>query len=647
MLYFLEILVWVEICWDDEMSRPIFAQDAFGTRAILLGNEAIARGALEAGVRVAAGYPGTPATEIIETLAEISRFYPEIYVEWSINEKVGFETAFAASMCGVRSMACMKHVGLNVALDSFVTACYAGAKGGFVLVSADDPDCHSSQNEQDNRQLAKLAFCPVLEPASANEAKEMTKYAFDFSEQYRTLVMLRTTTRLSHSQQDVTLGEIPPIKKKGKFDHDKSRWTFLPVNARKQRRLMLERMEKIKEAFETNPFNKTAINEKSVVGIIASGLAHTYVVECLEKNNLTDKVSYLKLATTFPPPKKLLSEFISNLNRVLIVEELEPFVEEYVNIYAKEANPSLQIIGKGLIPQYGELTPETVTEAINTFLEKKKPKPKSEQEAKSQQDIKAPPRPPVLCPGCPHRAFFYALKLAEKKKKTKFIYSSDIGCYTLGFYPPLETIETCLCMGASIGMANGFSKVGEDSPIFAILGDSTFFHAGIPGLANLVYNNSKVIVVILDNGTTAMTGHQPHPGTGIRIDGSPSTKIHIEKIAEGCGVKYIRVIDPYDVQNTVNTILEAISFNDGPALIISRRECGLLSQRRKKEIKEKVVVYRIDNNKCTKCRLCVSTLGCPAFLIEGDEIQILPDLCTGCKVCEKICPEGAIVEKAE
>ncbi len=628
------------------MFRPIFALDSPGSRAIMLGNETIARGALEAGVRVAAGYPGTPATEIIETLAAISEFYPDMYVEWSINEKVGFETAFAGSMCGVRTIACMKHVGLNVALDSFVTACYAGVRGGFVLVSVDDPDCHSSQNEQDNRQLAKLAFCPVLEPESANEAKDMIKFAFDFSEQYQTLVMLRSTTRLSHSQQDVKLGDIPQIKKAGKFDHDKSRWTFLPVNARIQRKVMLERMEKIKEAVESNPFNKMMLNENSRTGILAAGLSHTYVSEYLEKNDFLKEVSYLKLATTFPPPRKLIGEFVSDLDRVLVVEELEPFIEEYVTMYAKEFNPALEIIGKKLLPQFGELSPEIVAEAINIFLDKKQHIPIQKQKIQTQQEVKAPPRPPVLCPGCPHRAFFYALKLAEKRSKTKFIYSSDIGCYTLGFYPPLETIETCLCMGASIGMANGFSKAGDDSPIFAILGDSTFFHAGVPGLINLVYNGSKVIVVVLDNSTTAMTGHQPHPGTGFRIDGSPSPKIQIEKIAEGCGVKYIRVTDPYNLKNTVDTILEAVSLQDGPALIVSRQDCTLVSQRKKRKADEKIIPYEIDKNKCTKCRLCITTLGCPAFLVKGDEVEISPTLCFGCAICQDLCPAGAI-QKSE
>ncbi|MGQ9721411.1 MAG: indolepyruvate ferredoxin oxidoreductase subunit alpha [Candidatus Jordarchaeum sp.] len=628
------------------MVRPVFVQDSPGTRVIILGNEALARGALEAGVRVAAGYPGTPATEIIETLATISKYYPDIYVEWSINEKVGFETAFAGSMCGVRSIACMKHVGLNVALDSFVTASYAGARGGFVLVSVDDPDCHSSQNEQDNRQLAKLAFCPVFEPANANEAKEMIKFAFDFSEQYQTLVMLRSTTRLSHSQQDVKLGEIPQIKKAGKFDHDKSRWTFLPVNARIQRKVMLERMERIREAVESNPFNKMMLNENSRTGILAAGLSHTYVSEYLEKNDFMREVSYLKLATTFPPPRKLIGEFVSNLDRILVVEELEPFIEEYVIMYAKEFNPALEIIGKKLLPQFGELSPEITAEAINNFLEKRQRIPTQKQKIQNQQEIKAPPRPPVLCPGCPHRAFFYALKLAEKRSKTKFIYSSDIGCYTLGFYPPLETIETCLCMGASIGMANGFSKAGEDSPIFAILGDSTFFHAGVPGLINLVYNGSKVIVVVLDNGTTAMTGHQPHPGTGFRIDGSPSPKIQIEKIAEGCGVKYIRVTDPYNLKNTVDTILEAVSLRDGPALIISRQDCTLVSQRKKREANDKIIPYKIDKNKCTKCRLCITTLGCPAFLVKGDEVEISQNLCFGCAICQDLCPAEAI-QKSE
>ncbi|MFX1298070.1 MAG: indolepyruvate ferredoxin oxidoreductase subunit alpha [Promethearchaeota archaeon] len=622
------------------MARPSFSVDSPGEKILLLGNEAIARGALEAGVRMVAGYPGTPATEIVETIAKMTEEFPDIYVEWSINEKVGFETAFGGSMSGLRSAAVMKHVGLNVAADPFVTACYAGARAGFVLIEADDPHCYSSQNEQDNRNLAKHALCPVFEPSNVNEAKEMTKYAFDFSEKLKTVVMLRSTTRLSHSRGDVTLGEIKFSKTKGNFDHDKERWTFLPVNARIYRKIMLERFKKIEEEVNNVPFNKLQLNQNSKVGIIAPGLPFAYVIDYLKENHLENEISYLKLATSFPPPRKLIIKFIRNLKRVLVVEELEPFIEEYVHIFAKKANPTLEIIGKKLLPRNGELTPHIVEVAINKFLNKK-----SIIQMKEAEDIiQLPPRPPVLCAGCPHRACFYALKGAEKKFGNKFIYSSDIGCYTLGFYPPLETIETCLCMGASVGMANGISKSGEPSPIFAILGDSTFFHAGIPSLANLVYNKSNVNVLVLDNLSTAMTGFQPHPGTGVLITGKKGKRILIEDLAEGLGVEFIRVFDPYDLKNAINLIIEAINYTEGPTLLISRRACSILDNRAKKKKEEKIDCYMIDTTKCNQCRICTSTFGCPAFFIvdETNEIKILKDSCSGCGVCVQICPEDAI-----
>ncbi len=631
-------------CSNGEMrlSRPSFSLNSPGEKVILLGNEAIARGALEAGVRIVAGYPGTPSTEIVETIAKISRDYSDIYVEWSINEKVGFETAFGGAMCGLRSAAVMKHVGLNVAADAFVTACYAGARGAFVLIEADDPNCYSSQNEQDNRPFAKHAFCPVFEPSNVHEAKEMTKYAFDFSERLETVVMLRSTTRLSHSRGDVTLGEIRPIKQIGEFDHDSQRWTFLPVNARVNRKIMLERFKKIEEEVNSVPFNKLELNPKSKVGVIASGLPYAYIYDYLKAKDLLNEVSYLKIATSFPPPKKLIEELIQSLERVLVVEELEPFIEEYVQRYAKEVNPKLKIVGKELLPRNGELNPQIVEKAMDSFFQVSS----DASEGATSEIISPPPRPPVLCAGCPHRACFYALKGAEKKAGIKFIYSSDIGCYTLGFYPPLETIETCLCMGASIGMANGLSKSGDQSPIFAILGDSTFFHSGIPSLANLVYNKSNVNVLVVDNVTTAMTGFQPHPGTGVRITGEATKRILIEELARGLGVEFIRVFDPYDLKEAMKTILEAIEYTKGPALLISRQPCSLLATRAKKKKGEKIDLYTIDTEKCTQCRICTSTFGCPAFFIDekAGEISIMEDLCTGCGVCIQICPEEAIIQ---
>ncbi|MHA1427519.1 MAG: indolepyruvate ferredoxin oxidoreductase subunit alpha [Candidatus Helarchaeota archaeon] len=626
------------------MTKAGFESDAPGKKVILLGNEAIARGALEAGVRIVAGYPGTPSTEIVETLAKISKTYP-IYVEWSINEKVGFETAFGGSMCGLRSAAVMKHVGLNVAADAFITACYAGARGAFVLIEADDPNCYSSQNEQDNRTFAKHAFCPVFEPSNVNEAKEMTKYAFEFSERMNTVVMLRSTTRLSHSRGDVTLGKLTPIQQKGKFDHDAKRWTFLPVNARINRKLMLKRFKKIEAEVNKVPFNKLKLNPNSKVGIIGSGLPYAYVFDYLKDNNLLNEVSFLKIATSFPPPRSLIEQLIQGIERVLIVEELEPFIEEYVQMYAKELNPTLEIVGKELLPRNGELNPQIIEHALDIFLQGNGAQPNETKDT----TITAPPRPPVLCAGCPHRACFYALKGAEKKSGRKFIYSSDIGCYTLGFYPPLETIETCLCMGASIGMANGISKSGDESPIFAILGDSTFFHSGIPSLANLVYNKSNVNVIVVDNNTTAMTGFQPHPGTGVQITGEQTKRILIEELARGLGVGFIRVFSPYDLQEAMDAVLAAIEYTEGPTLLISRQQCSLLSTRIKKKKGETFDLYVIDTTKCNKCRICTSTFGCPAFFIDETtgEISIMENMCAGCGVCVQLCPEGAIILKID
>ena len=624
------------------MSKPSFVIDSPGEKVFLLGNEAIARGALEAGVRIVSGYPGTPSTEIVETISKIVKFYPEIYVEWSINEKIAFETAFGGQMCGLRSAVGMKHVGLNVAADAFLTACYAGVRSGFVILDADDPDCLSSQNEQDNRLLAKHALCPVFEPCNVNEAKEITKYAFDFSEKLQTIVLLRSTTRLSHSRGDVILGEIKPIKKKGKFDFNKERWTFLPVNARIYRKIMLDRFKKIEEEVNNVPFNKLYINKKSKIGIIASGLPYAYVIDYLKENNLENEISYLKIATTFPPPEKMIKKLIKNLDRVLIIEELEPFIENYVKIYSRNINSSLKIIGKEIVPRNGELNPQIVEKVINKFRNVN---------LDIQEDVKediliAPPRPPVLCAGCPHRATFYALKCAEKKSKNKFIYSSDIGCYTLGYYPPLETIHTCLCMGGSIGMANGLSKSGANNTIFAILGDSTFFHSGISSLANLVYNKSNVNVIVLDNLSTAMTGFQPNPGTGIRITGEKTIRILIEELGKGMGVEFIRIFDPYNLKDSIDVINEAVNYSNGPTLLIARQECSLLSTRAKKTKGEKIQIYTIDKEKCNNCRICTSGFGCPAFFIdeEKNEVKIVESSCTGCGVCRDICPEEAIIE---
>ncbi len=624
--------------------NSIIAEDISGKVALLMGNEAIARGALEASVSVAAGYPGTPATEIIESLFTISESWPEIYVEWSTNEKVAFEVAYAASMCDVRGIAVMKHVGLNVALDSVMTAGYSGARGGLVLVSADDPNCYSSQNEQDNRFLARHALIPVFEPSDVQEAKDMTKFAFDFSEEYKTLVMIRTTTRLSHSRGNVIFGNINKDWKKGEFDFDIARWTFLPNIARTLRKEQLKRFKEIEEITNNLPFNWLKINNGSKLGIISSGISNAFVEDYLKALNLADEVSLLKIGITHPPPRKLIIDLLSNVEKVLIVEELEPFIELYVNAISNEINRKIQVFGKDLVPRFSEITPDRVLNALAKFTGKSLPA-FSENQTEEEICVVAPPRPPVLCPGCGHSAFFYALKVAISKISQKpSILSGDIGCYTLGYFKPLEAIHTAICMGGSIGLANGFSKV-TDAPVFAIIGDSTFFHAGIPALINAVFNNSKIIVTVLDNYTTAMTGLQVDPGTGKNLTGT-TQRILIEEVAKGVGVKFVRVVDPYELGVMIETIKEAFQ-HDGPSLIVARHLCSLLEVREKRKRGEKIIPYQVMEEKCTSCHLCVSNYSCPALSVNEEKIVIDEMLCTGCGVCAKICPESAIVQSTE
>ncbi|MGQ4875425.1 MAG: indolepyruvate ferredoxin oxidoreductase subunit alpha [Promethearchaeia archaeon] len=624
------------------MSIPFYALDKPQEKGVVLGNEAIARGIFEAGIKVAAGYPGTPSSEIMETLAIIHKYYPTFDIEWSTNEAVGFQVALGASMCNARAFACMKHVGLNVASDAFMTATYAGAHGGFVTITADDPNCYSSQNEQDNRYYGLHALCPIFEAINIQEAKDIIKYAFDFSEEHQTIVLMRTTTRLNHARGDLVLGEIKMIEDRiYNFDHDASRWTFLPTNARVQRIKQLERYEKLKKISNEFPYTKLNLKDGSKIGIISSGIPYSYVNDALEKLNYSEKVSTLKLGMIFPQPEKLMEELFNNCERVVIVEELDPFLEDFAKKLAFELDIKLEIEGKKYFPRNGELNLSKTLEGLTKFLGI--PNPFVDLSVDTAHFHKASPRPPVLCPGCPHRSTFYALKLMEKRLGKDFVYSSDIGCYTLGFYKPIEAIETCICMGASIGMANGLSKL-HNGPIFAIIGDSTFFHTGIPGLINAVYNQNNIIVVILDNSATAMTGFQPHPGTGEKITGEPGTKIPLEQIVRGAGINddHLWIVDANNLKETTKAIEEAIN-TKGPNVIISRHICSLLESRIDKT--KKITPVEIDYEKCNNCMICIKNFGCPAFtLIEG-KVSVIERQCRGCNVCIEICPFGAIKSK--
>ncbi|MHA1375706.1 MAG: indolepyruvate ferredoxin oxidoreductase subunit alpha [Promethearchaeota archaeon] len=627
-----------------------FVKDEPGKKVIMLGNEALARGILEAGVIVGAGYPGTPSSEILSTLAIMKDINPHLKLEWSINEKVGFETAYGASMCDVRAVACMKHVGVNVASDAFMTACYAGARGGMVLISADDPNLYSSQNEQDNRYFGLHALVPVFEPSTPQEAKDMLKYAFDFSEQFQSLVLFRTTTRLNHGRGDVSLGNIKQIDREYSFDWDRSRWVCLPSHSRVLRVRLLERLELISEFADEFPFNSLKLSDEKIngtkYGFVTAGIPHGHLIDALNYFGILEKVSILKLGLVYPPPKKLLKKLYYNVDEILTIEELEPFIENILKQYAYEEGLSKEILihGKDYFPQNGEFPAELYLEIISDFIGieyKKNPVP--------EKMLIIPPRLPILCPGCSHRATFYAIKQVEKKKKTKFVNSSDIGCYTLAVYKPLEGLDTEICMGGSIGLANGITKVQpEGNPVLAILGDSTFFHSGIPALINAVYNQNDMLVVILDNRSTSMTGFQENAGTGIKIDRTPGTRVILEDLVKGCGVKEenIWIQDSNDLNGLINKLEEAID-TKGVRVLISRHTCSLIeiNQMRAQQIEPPKIV--VDHEKCVGCLICVNRFGCPAINFDEDlkKATIDQNTCRGCKVCIDVCPQQAIREE--
>ena len=619
-----------------------------GSKKLLLGNEAIARGAIEAGVNLASAYPGTPSTEILETLSLVAKKLG-LYVEWSVNEKTALEVALGGSLSGLRAMVAMKHVGLNVASDTFMSIGYSGVKGGLVLVSADDPNCYSSQNEQDNRIYGLHAYVPILEPSDAQEAKDLTKKAFELSEKFGSIYIVRTTTRISHTRGKVVLGKINIRRFIGKFYKDPSRWTLLPVNARRLRKEAIKRIEKISKFNEDFEYNFVKDGEWDI-GIITSGVAYNYVMEAINILKLNGKIPILKLTTTFPIPKSKIKSFVSKLRSILIVEELEPFLETQI----RSIGVSLSIHGKDLIPINGELNVERVLPGILNFLKMNGTSISYKLEthnSKLENKIIIPNRPPVFCPGCPHRATFYELKLAVAKTKhlSDVVFTGDIGCYTLGYYSPFRMVDTTFSMGSSIGIANGIAH-STDQLVVAVIGDSTFFHSGIPGLVNTVYNNAPILIVILDNSVTAMTGNQPHPGTGYNILWQPTTSIKIEDIARAVGVKHVDVTDPYNVHESIEKIYRALKFvidKKKPAVIVSRRACALFALSLARKRRQKLSVYKVVEDRCTGCMLCVNAFACPAISIKNKKVVINPELCTGCGVCAEICPFNAIVKEDE
>jgi indolepyruvate ferredoxin oxidoreductase, alpha subunit len=626
------------------------SSDAPGQKLFVLGNEAIARGAIEAGVQVAAAYPGTPSSEILGTLAGVANEVG-MYVEWSTNEKVAFEVALGASICGVRAMASMKHVGVNVAHDPLMTASHIGARGGLVLVVADDPWAWSSQNEQDSRYVALQGFIPVLEPSSVQEAKDMTADAFRLSEEFGQMFMLRSVTRIGHGRGDIVLGEISRERRKGSFEKNLDRLAYVPRGARINKPLMLERFERIKKAVDTLTYNQLQTVKGARLGIIACGLSYSYTLEALTWLDLGDRVSLLKIGTPHPLPEELIIRLLNSVEEVLVVEELDPFVELHVKAIVGERNLPVRVHGKDVVPRIGELSARKVSEAIAGLNGCKLPVDFAALDRLEQEGAPLlPSRPPALCPGCSHRASFRAITAAAQKVAREYgqgvepIYPGDIGCYTLALNPPQYAVDTCICMGGGFGVANGMAHV-VDAPIVAHLGDSTFFHSGIPPLINAVYNKANITMVVLDNSATAMTGFQPHPGTGQTATGDDAIAVKAEDVARACGVQFVEVVDPFDLPTATEAIERAIRFQ-GPALVVCRGPCATIELRQKRQAGERVVPFRIDQDRCNpRCNACIKLLGCPAIVRESDKKVIDAALCTGCSLCAQVCPYKAIVQE--
>ncbi len=567
-------------------------------KQLMLGNEAVARGLYEAGCSFVSSYPGTPSTEITEAIAK----YQEVYAEWAPNEKVAMEAAFGASLAGRRSFCGMKHVGLNVAADPLFTISYTGVNAGMVIGVADDAGMHSSQNEQDSRHYAMAAKIPMLEPSDSAEALAFAKLAYEISESFDTPVLLKMCTRVSHSQSIVEPGDRVEIL--GEYKKDIPKYVMMPGNAKRRHPVVEARTRRLVEYAETAAINVLESGRSNAIGIITSSTSYQYVKEVLG-----DSYPVMKLGMIWPMPEKKIKDFAASVEKLVIVEELDGFIEAHCR------NLGLACAGKDTFSNIDELMPLTVAEKLSAPWE-----------MGARLDAAIPPRPPVMCAGCPHRGLFYTLK------KNKLTVLGDIGCYTLGAVAPLAAVDSVICMGASVSGLHGFSKSQQgamDNKTVAVIGDSTFMHSGITGLVNMAYNESNATVIIVDNSITGMTGHQQNPTTGFNLKGDPCAKIDLETLCRAVGIKRVRVVDPYNLQQCDEAIKEELAANE-PSVIISRRPCALL-----KTVKHNAPLA-VNTDKCVGCKMCMK-IGCPAISIKNGKARVDNTLCVGCGVCEQLC----------
>ena len=606
------------------MSHPLLSTSQ-DTKMLLLGNEAIVRGALEAGIGFVSCYPGTPSSEVPDTFYPISTEGGFTF-EYSVNEKVAMEVAGGASLAGVPSMVTMKHVGVNVAADPMMTLAYIGTPGGMIILSADDPGCHSSQNEQDNRYYARLGGIPCFEPSTAQECKDMTRDALAMSIQYEQPVMLRTTTRVNHLRGPVAFGPLPTPKTKGHFKKDPMRFVPVPAVSRVRHNVLLEKLSHFESEAEASTWN--AERGKGTTGVIASGISRAYLNDAVTEHGLDDDVRILELGMTYPLPKNLIIHFLKKLDTLIVLEELEPIIEKTVRAIIQEQHLDIKVIGKGAhLPRQGEYSTTMVRDILLRTLNKPLP-----DHTPCNVPGELPMRPPNLCAGCSHRSTYYAVR---KVFGDNAVYSSDIGCYTLGILPPLRAADFLLCMGSSISAGCGTAKV-SDQPVVAFIGDSTFFHSGMTGLVNAVYNGHDILVMILDNRTTAMTGHQPNPGVDQTKIGDNAHKVDIEAIVRGCGVEHVTTRKAFN-QKALLTTLEEYKALPGVRVIISRDPCVIFKRKVMRKPDSQVAYIEEGFETSEPVRTCLNELGCPAFSVNQGKVGIDPFQCTGCMLCVQIC----------